>query len=99
MSGDTNEGLERATRCLKALSHPTRLKILRLLHKYNEASVQQLENELGLSQSNTSQHLSVMREKEIIITRKEANQVFYRVRDERMFTLLALLQEIFCGDD
>lgn len=89
--------IEKATRCLKALSNPIRLAILCVL-KDGEKSVQALEEAVGTSQSNMSTHLGTMRDKEILIARREGTQVFYRVKDERMFQLLHLLQEIYCPD-
>lgn len=92
-----DERLDRASRCLKALAHPTRLKILSLLRK-GEKSVGALEAEVGTSQSNVSQHLGLLRAKEILVARREGNQVYYRVRDERLFSLLELIQEVYCRD-
>jgi ArsR family transcriptional regulator len=89
--------IEKATRCLKALSNPIRLAILCVL-KDGEKSVQALEEAVGTSQSNMSTHLGTMRDKEILTSRREGTQVFYRVKDERMFQFLQLLQEIYCPD-
>lgn len=92
-----DERIERASRCLKALAHPTRLKIIALL-KEGEKSVGALEAEVGTSQSNVSQHLGLLRAKEILSARREGNQVYYRVRDKRLFALLELIQEVYCQD-
>lgn len=97
LSLEKEESLERASRCMKALSHPTRLKILALL-KEGEKSVGALEAEVGTSQSNVSQHLGVLRDKDILAARREGNQVYYRVKDERLFSLLKLIQEVYCRD-
>lgn len=91
------EKIEKANRCLKALASPIRLAILCCL-KEGERNVQQLEEVIGTSQPNISSHLALLRDKDILSTRKEGNQVFYRVKDERMFNLLNLLQEIYCKD-
>jgi ArsR family transcriptional regulator len=87
--------IEKACGCLKALAHPIRLQVLCALGK-GEKNVQQLEQLLGTTQANMSQHLGLMRDKEILIARKEANQVFYSVKDPRTFQLLELLQSIYC---
>jgi len=42
--------------------------------------------------------LASMRERDILTTDKRANQVFYAVRDERMFELLDVLKAVYCGD-
>lgn len=87
--------IDQASRCLKALAHPIRLAILCAL-KEGEKNVQELELRTGTTQSNLSQHLATMRDREILTARRAANQVFYNVRDPRMFELLALLQTIYC---
>jgi ArsR family transcriptional regulator len=89
--------VEQAVRCLKALSNPIRLAILCVL-KDGEKSVQALETAVGTSQSNMSTHLGTLRDKDILVARREGSQVFYRVKDERMFQLLHLLQDIYCPD-
>lgn len=91
------EKLTNAVRCLKALSHPVRLGILCALRDA-EKPVLQLVEELGTTQSNLSQHLASMRERDILTTDKRANQVFYSVRDPRMFELLDVLKAVYCGD-
>ncbi len=92
-----DEKISKAVRCLKALAHPIRLGILCSL-KEGAKPVYQLSEELGTTQSNLSQHLANMREREILVTDKQANQVFYSVRDPKMFELLEVLQRIYCKD-
>ena len=85
-----------AARSLKAMSHPLRLKILCALGA-EEISVQDIVEIVGTSQSNISQHLGILREKGILVTRKHANRVFYRVGDRRMLRLIGMMKEVFCG--
>lgn len=85
-----------ASRSLKAISHPLRLKILCILGE-NEVSVQDIVEYVGTSQSNISQHLAILRDKEILTARKEANRVFYRVGDARTLKLIGMMQEVFCS--
>ena len=89
------EDVEQASRSLKAISHPLRLKILCILGD-REISVQDLVDAVGTSQSNISQHLAIMRDKGILMTRKEANRVFYRVGDVRTLRLISMMREVFC---
>ena len=92
------ERLERAARCLKVLAHPIRLWIIHLLGD-GELSVQELEKAVGVSQSSVSQHLGLLRDKEILESRRVAQQVFYRLRDPRLLQLTALTRELFCKGD
>ncbi len=87
--------IERASRALKAMSHPLRLKILCTLGE-DEVSVHDIVSKVGSSQSNISQHLAILREKGILDARKDANRVFYRVADSRTLQLIAMMREVFC---
>ena len=88
--------IEIASRSLKAMSHPLRLKILCTLGN-REVCVQGIVENVGTSQSNISQHLAILRDKGILSSRKDANKVFYRVGDERTLRLIGMMQEVFCS--
>lgn len=92
------EHIETAARALKAIAHPLRLKILCVIGA-DEACVQDIVNTVGTSQSNISQHLAILRDKEVLLSRKDANRVFYRVGDPRTLQLIAMMREVFCGDN
>ncbi len=92
---DRDEDVERASRSLKAMSHPLRLKILCTLGD-QEVSVQDIVENVGTSQSNISQHLAILRDKGILTSRKDANRVFYRVSDARTLKLISMMREVFC---
>mgnify|MGYP001817517437 FL=1 len=96
LEGD--EDIDRASRSLKAMSHPLRLKILCTLGD-QEISVQDIVDQVGTSQSNISQHLAILRDKGILTSRKHANRVFYRVSDNRTLRLICMMREVFCTHD
>ena len=91
-----DEDIERASRSLKAMSHPLRLKILCTLGD-QEVSVQEIVECVGTSQSNISQHLAILRDKGILTCRKDANRVYYRVGDARTLRLIGMMREVFCA--
>jgi DNA-binding transcriptional ArsR family regulator len=90
-----DEDIDRASRSLKAMSHPLRLKILCTLGD-QELSVQDIVERVGTSQSNISQHLAILRDKNILASRKDANRVYYRVGDSRTLRLISMMREVFC---
>ncbi len=94
---DKQEHIELAARALKSIAHPLRLKILCVLGE-QEACVQEIVDAVGTSQSNISQHLAILREKGVLLKRKEANRVYYRVGDARVLQLIGMMREVFCGD-
>lgn len=92
---DDDDDVERASRSLKAMSHPLRLKILCKLGA-EEVSVQDIVEQVGTSQSNISQHLAILRDKGILDSRKDANRVYYRVSDSRTLQLIDMMRQVFC---
>ena len=88
----------KAAGLLRALSNEQRLLILCYLAEEGELSVGQLCDRLELSQSALSQHLARLREEGIVATRKQAQTIFYSVRDGNALQLLALLHDLYCPD-
>ena len=90
-----DQDINRAARCLKAMSHPLRLKILCVLGD-KAISVQDIVEQVGTSQSNISQHLAILRDKGILDYKKDANRVFYYIDDKRVINLIAMMRSVFC---
>jgi ArsR family transcriptional regulator len=78
----------------KALSHPLRIRILDALRK-GEVTVGDLTARLEVEQSTLSQQLAVLRNRDFIVARKSASNVYYSVRDPAIFRLLDVAREIF----
>jgi DNA-binding transcriptional ArsR family regulator len=78
----------------QALAHPTRIAILEMLGD-GELSAGYLIEKLGIEQASVSQHLAVLRTKQIVVNRKSGNQVFYSVRDPLILEVLALMRRYF----
>lgn len=92
----SDKEIELAARSIKAIAHPLRLKILCVLRD-KKLSVQGIVELVGTSQSNISQHLSILRDKGILTSVKRANQVFYYVEDKRTLALIGAMHEVFCS--
>jgi|PlaIllAssembly_1097288.scaffolds.fasta_scaffold315762_2 ArsR family transcriptional regulator len=96
----TNEDdIFQASYSLKAMAHPLRLKILCILGGSGEVSVHDIVDQVGTSQSNISQHLSILREKGILASRKDANKVYYRIADPKILQLIGAMRSAFCSND
>lgn len=78
----------------QALAHPTRIAILELLGQ-GELSAGELIERLGMEQANVSQHLAILRSRQLVVNRKSGNQVFYSVRDPILNEVLALMRGYF----
>ena len=81
---------------LGALANERRLMILCKLVEYGEATVGTLVDDVGISQSALSQHLSKLRDEGIVTFRKERQTVWYRIADHRIEKLFATLHDLFC---
>jgi ArsR family transcriptional regulator len=79
---------------LQALAHPTRIAMVDALRR-KQLSAGQLIQLLGLEQANASQHLAVLRSRQIVVGRKEGNQVFYSLRNPGLVEVLEVLQRYF----
>jgi DNA-binding transcriptional ArsR family regulator len=78
----------------QALANPTRIAIVEALRE-GEMSAGQLIEKLGIEQANASQHLSILRARQIVVNRKVGNQVFYSIRDPALLEVLDILRRYF----
>ena len=78
----------------RALSHPTRIAILELLRE-RELSARAIQEKLGVEQANLSQHLAILRSHQIVLNRKDGNQVFYSIRNPLLVEVLDIMRRYF----
>ena len=78
----------------QALAHPCRIAILEALRD-GELAAGAIQERVGVEQANLSQHLAVLRSRQIIVNRKEGNQVFYSLRDPALIEVLDILKRYF----
>jgi DNA-binding transcriptional ArsR family regulator len=90
------EHAEEAAALLKALAHPARLLVLCRLVE-GEASVGELQPLVGLSMSALSQHLAVLREMDLVTTRRESQTIYYSVADGPAVRVLDALYAAYCA--
>ena len=78
----------------QALAHPTRVAILEILRD-GELPAGAIQERLGIEQANVSQHLAILRSRQIVNARKEGNQVFYSLRHKVIVKVLDLMRQYF----
>jgi len=91
-----DDNIEKASKALKAMGHPLRLKILCVIGD-QELPVMDIVSQVGTTQSNISQHIDILREKEIITSRREGSKILCRVRDRQILNLMGAMQQTFCS--
>ncbi len=96
--GMKDENIAKASKALKAMGHPLRLKILCVIGE-QELPVMDIVKQVGTTQSNISQHIDILREKDIITSRREGSKILCQVRDKNILVLMDAMQQIFCHVD
>ncbi len=89
------ENIEKAAKALKSMGHPLRLKILCVIG-HEELPVMDIVAKVGTTQSNISQHIDILRAKEIIVSRREGSKILCKVKDTQVLDMLQSMQKIFC---
>ena len=82
---------------LKSMASPARLVILCQLAE-GERSVGELERAVGLSQSGISQHLALMRRRDVVASRRQGQTVYYSLASSEVVAVMATLHDVFCGE-
>lgn len=77
----------------KVLTNPKRIEILNLLRE-GERSVNELAALAELPQTNVSQHLSFLRQKRIVVGRREGSNVYYAVVNPKIFKAMETMKEV-----
>lgn len=85
-----------ASQLLKSLSHPDRLLLLCQLTQ-GEYCVGELERLVGIGQPSLSQQLGILRKDQLVATRREGKQIYYRIASDDALAVLQLLYERFCA--
>jgi len=91
--GDQDGIRQRSAAVAKALADPKRLCVLQSLAD-GELSVRELSEQVGCHVPNMSQHLAVLRNSGLVLTRREGNAIYYRIADPRILEACRLLQSI-----
>ena len=77
----------------KSMANPTRLKIMNLLRE-GEKSVEELRKRLELPKANLSQHLSILRQRRIVSTRRAGLNIYYKIANPKMIKACDILREV-----
>jgi len=85
-----------ACRLMKVLSNPDRLMLLCQLSQ-GEKRVGELEEILGIVQPTLSQQLTVLRDEELVTTRRDGKNIYYQIASPQALAVMTVLFEQFCG--
>lgn len=78
------EQLEKAANMLKAMAHPMRIAILSYLEDGRRLTVTQIHELLQIEQSTTSHHLGILKDKGVLISKREGKNTFYSLKNSNL---------------
>ena len=87
-----------ACRLMKVLSNPDRLMLLCQLSQ-GEKRVGELEEILGIAQPTLSQQLTVLREEELVTTRRDGKRIYYQIASPQALAVMQVLYAQFCSEN
>jgi DNA-binding transcriptional ArsR family regulator len=87
-----------ACRLMKVMSNPDRLMLLCQLSQ-GEKRVGELEEMLGIVQPTLSQQLTVLREEELVTTRRDGKNIYYQIASPQAMAIMAVMYQQFCGNE
>lgn len=89
------EIVEKCADMLKVIAHPIRMTIVELLHHNNEMTVTELYRQMGVEQAVASHHLALLRNKNIITSKRSGKNVLYELRLKKIHHIIHCIKE--CG--
>jgi len=89
----SNMGSQLISDVFKALAHPTRIQIVKLLRN-GEMCVCDILSNLDSEQSNTSQHLTILKNQGIVESKKDGSKVIYSIRNNEVYEMIDLAEVI-----
>lgn len=95
MIEDLQEHATEAAALLKALANEQRLQVLCCLLN-GAQSVGEINEQISLSQSALSQHLSVLRSSGLVTTRRESQTIHYSLVQGPALRIMEILYETYC---
>ena len=87
--------LKESLTTLRAITHPIRLSIISFIHKNGEINVNKIYRKLKLDQSITSQHLRVLRDTNLVNTKRDGKFIFYTVNYDKVESLANTTKSFF----
>jgi len=82
------ENLEKAAGMLKAIAHPVRISIVGYLEDGKRRTVTEIHKQLGIEQSTASHHLGILKDKDVLASKREGKNTWYFLKHENLKTIL-----------
>ncbi|MFN3530391.1 MAG: ArsR/SmtB family transcription factor [Bacteroidia bacterium] len=88
------EDLKLATKVFRAINHPLRLNIVRLIEEHGRLSVTQIYFKLRIEQSVASQHLAILRDSDVVTASRDGKNIHYSINPSRLNAIIRSIQTL-----
>jgi DNA-binding transcriptional ArsR family regulator len=92
----TAEQLEKVAGMLKAIAHPMRIAILKYLDGGKQLTVTEIHDLLGIEQSTTSHHLGILKDKGVLLSKREGKNTYYCIKNENLSQIIDCVSKCAC---
>lgn len=92
----TAEQLEKAANMLKAIAHPMRIAIINFLEDGRQLSVTEIHEKLGIEQSTTSHHLGILKDKGVLVSKREGKNTYYCLKYDTLSSIVECISKCVC---
>lgn len=82
------EKLEEAANMLKAIAHPIRISIIGCLEDGKKLTVTEIHKQLGIEQATASHYLGILKDKGVLVSKRNGKNIFYSLKHENLKILL-----------
>ena len=86
------EKLECMANKLKALAHPVRISVIELLHENEKLTVTDIQNHLQMEQATTSNHLRVLKDQQIIVSKRVGKNKYYSLKHSKLAEIIECIE-------
>ena len=93
----TTEQLEKAASMLKAIAHPMRIAIINFLEDGRQLTVTEIHEKLGIEQSTTSHHLGILKDKGVLVSKREGKNTYYCLKHNTISSIVECISK--CASD